>query len=40
VVWIADPRPDDLADLVGAMIEQGCAAMKRTLEGSLARTAS
>jgi hypothetical protein len=34
VVWIADLLPDDLADLVGGMMEQGCAAMKRTLEAS------
>src|SRR6185295_10501506 len=32
VVWIADLLPDDLADLVGGMMEKGCAAMKRTLE--------
>jgi len=32
VVWIADLLPDDLAGPVGGMMEQGCAAMKRTLE--------
>ena len=36
VVWIADLLPDDLADLVGGLMEQGCAAMKRTLEESSA----
>jgi len=35
VVWIADLLPDDLADLVGGLMEQGCAAMKRTLEESV-----
>jgi carbon monoxide dehydrogenase subunit G len=34
VVWIADLLPHDLAELVGGMMEQGCAAMKRTLEES------
>jgi len=32
VVWIADLLPDDLAGAIAAMIEQGLAAMKRTLE--------
>jgi carbon monoxide dehydrogenase subunit G len=32
VIWIADLLPDDLATYVGGMMEQGCAAMKRTLE--------
>jgi hypothetical protein len=34
VVWITDLLPDDLAGLFGGMMEQGCAAMKRTLEAS------
>jgi hypothetical protein len=34
VVWIADLLPNEVADLVGGMMEQGCAAMKRTLEQS------
>ena len=34
VVWIADLLPEELAGPVGGMMEQGCAAMKRTLEGS------
>jgi len=34
VIWIADLLPHDLAELVGGMMEQGCAAMKRTLEES------
>jgi len=36
VIWIADLLPDDLTDLVGGLMEQGCAAMTRTLEGSVA----
>jgi hypothetical protein len=36
VVWIADLLPDNLADLVSGMMDQGCAAMKRTLEESSA----
>ena len=32
-VWIADLLPHELAPTVAAMIEQGLAAMKRTLEG-------
>jgi hypothetical protein len=31
-VWIADLLPDDLAGEVAAMIEQGLAAMRKTLE--------
>jgi uncharacterized protein YndB with AHSA1/START domain len=38
LVWIADLLPDDLADLVSGMMEQGCAAMKQTLEESRADT--
>jgi hypothetical protein len=33
VVWIADLLPSSLAPAIAAMIEQGTAAMKRTLEG-------
>ena len=36
VVWIADLLPDSLADLVSGMMDQGGAAMKRTLEQSSA----
>jgi carbon monoxide dehydrogenase subunit G len=32
VVWIADLLPNDLTGTVAGMIEQGMAAMKRTLE--------
>ena len=32
LVWIADLLPDGLADLVGGFMEQGCAAIRRTLE--------
>jgi carbon monoxide dehydrogenase subunit G len=32
LVWIADLLPDELAGPIRAMIEQGMAAMKRTLE--------
>jgi len=34
VVWIADLLPHDLKDLVGGMMDQGCVAMKQTLERS------
>jgi Polyketide cyclase / dehydrase and lipid transport len=32
IVWLADLLPDDLAEVVDAMMEQGCDAMKCTLE--------
>jgi carbon monoxide dehydrogenase subunit G len=32
VVWIADLLPNDLAGVVGAMIEQGMGVMRQTLE--------
>ncbi len=32
LVWIADLLPDDLAGDIRAMIDQGAAAMKRTLD--------
>ena len=31
-VWIADLLPDDLADYVGGMMEEGAQAMKRAME--------
>jgi hypothetical protein len=31
-VWVADLLPNDLAPIVDAMMEQGCQAMKHTLE--------
>jgi hypothetical protein len=34
VRWIADLLPDEMAPAITAMIEQGLAAMKRTLESS------
>ena len=34
VVWVADLLPDQLAPAIAQMIEQGLAAMKRTLEGA------
>ena len=34
VVWIADILPHDLAAPIGGMIDQGMAAMKRTLEAN------
>jgi Polyketide cyclase / dehydrase and lipid transport len=37
IVWIADLLPDDLGEFVSGMMEQGCAAMKRTLEESSAQ---
>jgi hypothetical protein len=36
IVWIADLLPHELAPAIAAMIEQGLAAMKRTVEGSAA----
>jgi Polyketide cyclase / dehydrase and lipid transport len=32
LVWIADLLPDELAPQVDGMMQQGCAAIKRTLE--------
>jgi uncharacterized protein YndB with AHSA1/START domain len=32
LVWITDLLPDALEELVGGFVEQGCAAIKRTLE--------
>ena len=37
VVWIADLLPNDLADLVGGLMEQGSAAMTQTLEATATR---
>jgi len=37
IVWIADLLPDDVARLVDGLMEQGCAAMTRTLEDAEAR---
>ena len=34
LVWITDLLPDTLAPLVEGFVDQGCAAMKRTLEAS------
>ena len=34
VVWIADLLPEELAGSIGGMMDQGCAAMRRTLEDS------
>lgn len=34
VTWVTDLLPDSLADLVGGFVEQGCIAIKRTLEAS------
>jgi Polyketide cyclase / dehydrase and lipid transport len=36
LVWITDLLPDTMADLVGGFVDQGCAAIKRTLEASFA----
>ena len=36
LIWITDLLPDSLADLVGGFVEQGCVAIKRTLEASAA----
>jgi Polyketide cyclase / dehydrase and lipid transport len=34
LIWITDLLPDSLADLVGSFVDQGCVAIKRTLETS------
>ena len=34
LVWIADLLPDELAPFITGMIDEGTAAMKRTLEGA------
>jgi hypothetical protein len=40
IVWIADVLPNEIAGVIGGMMEKGCAAMKQTLEeSSAARTA-
>jgi hypothetical protein len=33
-VWTADLLPDEMAKPIAAMIDQGCAAMKKALERS------
>lgn len=38
VVWIADLLPEEAADAVAAMMDQGMAAMKRTLDGLVRST--
>ena len=37
LTWITDMLPDSLADLVGGFVDQGCVAIKRTLETSVRR---
>jgi uncharacterized protein YndB with AHSA1/START domain len=32
IVWIADLLPNEIAEFISGMMEQGCAAMKNTLE--------
>jgi carbon monoxide dehydrogenase subunit G len=34
ILWIADLLPDEMAEIIGAMMETGSEAMKRTLEDS------
>lgn len=36
LTWITDLLPDSLAGLVGGFVDQGCVAIKRTLETSTA----
>lgn len=38
VVWIADLLPNELAPAIAGMIEQGLAAMKKTLESTASET--
>jgi hypothetical protein len=33
IVWVADLLPDAMAQPIGAMMEQGVAAMRKTLDG-------
>ena len=40
LVWIADLLPDELADVVDGFMEQGCAAITRSLEGADSAAAS
>ena len=35
VVWVADLLPDAMAQAIGAMMEQGAAAMRKTLEAGV-----
>lgn len=39
LIWITDLLPDTLADLVGGFVEQGCVAIKRTLEDRSSQSA-
>jgi uncharacterized protein YndB with AHSA1/START domain len=34
IVWIADLLPNEIAEFIGGMMDQGCAAMKKTLEST------
>lgn len=36
ITWVTDLLPDSLAELVGGFVEQGCVAIKQTLEASAA----
>ena len=38
VIWVADLLPNDLADLVNGLMDQGSAAIKATLEADVAAT--
>jgi hypothetical protein len=40
IVWTADFLPNDLANLIDGLMEQGVAAMRQTLETSAPRQAS
>ena len=35
VIWVADFLPDELADFVDGLMEQGSAAIKATLEAGM-----
>jgi len=37
LVWITDLLPDTLASLIESLVEQGCAAIKRTLDSTPVR---
>ncbi|AKF02999.1 SRPBCC family protein [Sandaracinus amylolyticus] len=34
VIWVADVLPNEMAGPIAAMMDQGCAAMKKTLESA------
>jgi hypothetical protein len=39
LIWITDLLPDTLTEMIGGFVEQGCAAIKQTLESDYKRQA-